>query len=180
MNPETHAFKALFATGAAAGFVVRAGQEFVERRGEQDAYLIFEDRGAAERALAEIAEQLPSSTRLCVQEVTVESVRDYQRLKGFKTIYLVDRAGRTASSLRMGEMPLAARTQTPFPGPLPAGVRITAIPAKPAGPAEPPAGSEVRPPTPPKPSDPAEQKPPSHSDRPGLFARLLRLLRGKA
>src|SRR5205085_2496962 len=42
---------------------------------------------------------------------------------------LVDRSGQATASLRLGEMPLAARTNTPFSDPLPAGLRITVVPS---------------------------------------------------
>lgn len=186
MLVEQHVIKAQFAVGAVPGFVLRVGRQFVERPGERDAYEIFEDREAAERALA-AASLAPAG--LEVQEVTVESVRDYQRLSGLKTIYLVDRAGRSAASIRIGEMPLAARTNTPFPGPLPSGLRVTTIPAdpKPEVPELTRAHRGARNPAPlaHEPVDDgrsptARRASPARSDRPGLLVRLLRFLLRKS
>jgi hypothetical protein len=130
----THFFKEAFVEGRAVGFVIadesvsqsnfatRAG--FAEIFGCSESYRIFEDRSAAESHLAEFLARDPGAGRLAIREVNVESIRDYQHLAGRKTVLLVDREGRITQSLRVGDMPLAARTQTPFPVPLPSRARL--------------------------------------------------------
>lgn len=133
MLVETHAFKEAFVKGDAAGFVVCAdvplspdrptNRIFAEIYGQPGCYHIFETRAAAEFQMALAATGDPPRDGLSVREVRVENIRDYQTLAGFKTVFLVDRDRQMTQSLRVGDMPLAARTNSPFADPR-RGVRL--------------------------------------------------------
>lgn len=158
MHVDTHAFKNAFIRGEITGFVVTAEPpaspveppppHFAEIYGTTGCYHIFEQREAAEFQLSLAATAQPPVDHLAVREVRVENIRDYQLLAGFKTVCLVDRAGLIAQSLRIGDPPLAARTSTPFPGPLPPGLRIIPSPPKPK-PLPPPLATPAAEPAPP-------------------------------
>lgn len=151
MADETHAFKEAFVQGATGGFVVCTEPPHTPRRlfaeiyGTPDRYHIFETRRAAEFQMSLAATGTPSRDDLTVTEVRVENIRDYQLLTGFKTVLLVDRDGRATQSLRVGDMPLSARIQTPFPFARREGLRVVhAVPAlKPFAP--PPTGGAPAP-----------------------------------
>lgn len=121
MIVETHAFKTAFVRGEVSGFVVcveppsSARMLFAEIYGTPGRYHIFETRRAAEFQMSLAATDTPPRDDLTVTEVRVENIRDYQLLAGFKTVFLVDAGGHLTQSLRVGDMPLAARTGTPFP-----------------------------------------------------------------
>lgn len=149
MLVDTHAYKEAFVDGRAMGFVIadesspktnfgtRPG--FAEVFDLRESYCIFEDRAMAEERIAKAVARNPSLTSLVIREVNVDSIRAYQLLAGRKTVFLVDRQGQTTQSLRVGDMPLAARTNTPFPGQLPRGTRfIDPPPPKPLAPTPPP------------------------------------------
>jgi hypothetical protein len=207
MIVESHSFKDSFVKGDAAGFVVcdesppiltrPIHPAFAEIYGTANCYHIFEDRAAAERHLALATAVEPPRTSLLVREVRVEHIRDYQSLAGRKSVYLVNRAGDAAQSLRVGDMPLAARTNTPFPGPLPASVRIirpepppkllpstppdNAAEAVPSLPAPPRIRRPMRLVIDPSPSPSATRTEVEESSTPsapkhGVFRRLLRIL----
>ena len=203
MIVETHLFKEAFVQGDAAGFVVCADlpptggrparRIFAKIYGCADCYHIFEDGAEAERHRALAAAGPPPREGLGVREVRVENIRDYQRLAGVKTVFLVDCAGQATQSLRVGFMPLPARTNAPFPGPLPIGLRTIRHEARPKGSVPPDSGAPAASPDSPlrmrRPlrleidwrtfDDEAGQgkNPPAHSPRPGLFARFFRRLR---
>ena len=149
MLVDTHAFKEAFVDGRAMGFVIadessprtnfgtRPG--FAEVFDLRESYCIFEDRAMAEERIAKAVARNPALTGLAIREVNVDAIRAYQLLAGRKTVFLVDRQGQTTQSLRVGDMPLAARTNTPFPGQLPRGTRfIDPPPPKPPAPKPPP------------------------------------------
>lgn len=188
MIVDTHAFKEAFVRGAARGFVVcdaaatSAGfttkPGFAEIYGSDGCYHIFEARPGAEAHLARAIATNPPRPPLFVREVNVESIRDYQRLAGRKTVFLVDHAGQATQSLRVGDMPLAARTNTPFPGPPPSGLRLApsnhAASSRTSRRPSPDPFSHV-------PFDQGEDYPRPNSSRPappspGLLRRLLRVL----
>jgi hypothetical protein len=89
---------------------------------------------------------MPPVDGLTVQEIRVANVRDYQVLHGFKTVFVINRAYQGATSPRLGELPLAARTSPPFarPEPRPAPPPAAALPAPPP-PAAPPPAPEPQP-----------------------------------
>lgn len=160
MLVDTHAYKEAFVDGRAMGFVIadesspktdfgtRPG--FAEVFDLRESYCIFEDRAMAEERIAKAVERNPALTGLVIREVNVDSIRAYQLLAGRKTVFLVDRQGQTTQSLRVGDMPLAARTNTPFPGQLPRGTRfIDPPPPKPPAPKPPPPSPPAAPPPPP-------------------------------
>jgi hypothetical protein len=146
---DTHAFKEAFVQGRAVGYVIadqsRPKTDFGTRPGfaeiydVRQSYTIFEDRAMAEARLDFSVARDAALARLAIQEVNVDSIRAYQQLAGRKTVFLVDREGRTTQSLRVGDMPLAARTNTPFPGPLPPGARLVRTSSPMPRPAKPPA-----------------------------------------
>jgi hypothetical protein len=151
---DTHAFKEAFVEGRAMGFVIadessptthfatRPG--FAEIFDLRESYYIFEERARAEARVASAVARNPALTGLVIREVNVDSIRDYQLLAGRKTVFLVDREGQTTQSLRVGDMPLAARTNTPFPGPMPRGTRFLDPPPPKPAPLPPPAASPSR------------------------------------
>lgn len=173
MLVDTHAFKSAFIRGEITGFVVIAEPpastveppppHFAEIYGTPGCYHIFEQREAAEFKLSLAATAQPAVEHLAVREVRVENIRDYQRLAGFKTVFLVDRHRRIAQSLRIGDLPLAARTNTPFPGPLPPGLRIIPSPPKPATHAPLPADPAA---APAPPASPRLRRPPTLAPAP--------------
>jgi hypothetical protein len=130
MFVETHAFKESFVQGATGGFVVCTEPPHTPRRlfaeiyGTPDCYHIFETRRAAEFQMSLAAIGTPPRDDLTVTEVRVQNIRDYQLLTGFKTVPLVDRDGHVTQSLRVGDMPLSARIQTPFPFAQREGLRV--------------------------------------------------------
>jgi len=137
MFVETHAFKAAFVKGESSGFVVSTDSPlnprplFAEIYGQPDCYHIFETRRAAEFQMALAATSHPPRDDLTVTEVRVENIRDYQTLTGLKTVILVNRDGQATQSLRVGDMPLSARSQTPSPFLHREGLRVVhAVPAQ--------------------------------------------------
>jgi hypothetical protein len=204
---DTHAFKEAFVEGRVMGFVIadesspkthfatRPG--FAEIFDLRESYYIFEERARAEARVASAVARNPALTGLVIREVNVESIRDYQLLAGRKTVFLVDREGQTTQSLRVGDMPLAARTNTPFPGPLPRGTRFLDPPPPKSAPTPPPAVTPNPPATetvtPPERSvprkkpqlhlpacDEPELPPPTNGEKPsGWLSSVLRRLRGR-
>ena len=134
MIVETHAFKGAFVRGETSGFVVCAESSpspgrlarpvFAEIYGSPNRYHIFETRAAAEFQLALAATGNPPVDGLSVREVRVENIRDYQTLAGFKTVFLVNRHRQATESLRVGDLPLTARINTPIPFPNRDGLRL--------------------------------------------------------
>ena len=182
MLVETHAFKEAFVKGE-----------------NNDCYHIFETRSAAEFQMALAATGDPPRDELSVREVRVENIRDYHTLVGFKTVFLVDRDRRRTESLRVGDMPLAARTKSPLPDPRREGVRLArswstpasfspkSIKSSPPSATSPKIDSTVprrkKPPSDPfadVPFDEGESYPsvrrPAESPKPGFLARFFRFL----
>ncbi len=164
MIVDTHAFKTAFLNNETCGYVVRTAHPTPEKRhifaeifGPPDCYHIFETRAAAEFQAARAATSSPPLDGLSIQDVRVADIRDYQVLAGRKTVFLVNCDGAAAQSWRVGDMPLSARTGTPFPRPLPESppavrfqpnphthVKFTGVPRAPEASAPAPAIQRVR------------------------------------
>ncbi len=200
---ETHAFLEAFADDKTSAFVVcvllaasppdRARHAFAEIYGTPACYCLFETRAAADFQCALGATSERPVDGLTVQEVRVANIRDYQVLHGFKTVFVINRDRQGATSPRLGELPLAARTSPPFarPEPRPAPPSAAALPTPPPTAAPPPAPE-------PQPdrirrrptldlsdlsadsasaATPAEATAPPAKPSPGSITRLLRLFR---
>ena len=200
---ETHAFLESFGDDKTSAFVVcaplaasptdRAHHAFAEIYGTPGFYCLFETRSAADFQCALSATGPAPVDGLTVQEIRIANVRDYQVLHGFKTVFVINRAYQGATSPRLGELPLAARTSPPFarPEPRPAPPPAAALPAPPP-PAAPPPEPQPQPdrirrrPTldlSDLPTDsasaatPAEDATPPATSSPGPLARLFRVFR---
>jgi hypothetical protein len=159
---ETHAFLESFADDKASAFVVRVEQPrpapptararlaFAEIYGAPGCYCLFETRAAAEFQCALGATGARPVDRLTVQEVRVANIRDYQVLHGFKTVFLINRDRQGATSPRLGDLPLAARTSPPFvrpprPATAPTALQPAATTPAELAPAPPPERTRRRP-----------------------------------